>query len=133
MIRAAVLGALLAAASSTLHAQAGREEFREAARTCRYAAPAEQRTCMAFELCKTNRDPQRCEQRYFVNMERRDLVLEACKGKQGTVLNNCMRDGYKTLGTAPRLEACDGLLGAPLRDCVREEYRNLPPPPPKRG
>jgi len=127
MRRAAALGALLLAASAALHAQAGREEFREAARTCRYAAPAEQRTCMAFELCKVNRDPGRCEQRYFVNMQRRDLVLEACKGKQGTVLRNCMRDEYKTLGDAPRLEACSGLMGAPLRDCVREEYRKLPP------
>jgi hypothetical protein len=120
-------GALLLAAATTLHAQAGREQFREAARTCRYAQPAEQRTCMAFELCKAKRDPTSCERRYFVNMERRDQVLGACKGKQGKVLRNCMRDEYKTLGDAPKLPACDGLLGTALRECVREEFRKLPP------
>jgi hypothetical protein len=129
MIRRALLGALLLAAASALHAQAGREQFREAARTCRYAQPAEQRTCMAFELCKANREPARCAQRYFINMERRDLVLEACKGKQGAVLRNCMRDEYKSLDDAPKLDACSGLLGGLLRDCVREEYRKLAPAP----
>jgi len=127
MRRAALLGALLLAAPSLLHAQAGREQFREAARTCRYAPAAEQRMCMAFELCKAKRDPSACEQRYFVTMERRDVVNAACKGKQGTVLQNCMRDEYKTMGDAPKLEACGGLLGTELRECVREEYRKLPP------
>ena len=133
MRRAAVLGALLlTAAPSLLQAQAGREEFREAARTCRYAPAAEQRTCMAFELCKAKRDPSACEQRYYVTMERRDVVNAACTGKQGTVLRNCMREEYKTLGDAPRLEACTGLLGTELRECVHEEYRKLPPPRPSR-
>jgi hypothetical protein len=129
----ALLGLALLAAATTLQAQsrteAGREQFREAARTCRYAPPAEQRVCMAFELCKAGRDPAQCEQRYFINMERRDLVLAACKGKQGTVLNNCMRDEYKKLGTAPRLDACSGMTGAPLLECVREEYRMRVPAP----
>jgi hypothetical protein len=125
---AVLLGALLLAAPALVHAQAGREQFREAARTCRYAQPAEQRTCMAFELCKAKQDPAPCEQRYFVNMQRRDLVLEACKGKQGTVLRNCMRDEYKTMGDPPKLPACDGLLGTDLRECVRVEYQKLAPP-----
>ena len=130
MRRVAVLAALLLAVPAAAQSPAGREEFRQAARTCRYAQPAEQRTCMAFELCKNNkRDPAACEQRYFVNMQRRDQVLEACKGKQGTALRNCMRDEYKTLGDAPRLDACTGLLGSALRDCVREEYRRLAPAP----
>ena len=129
MTRAVLLAALLLAAPAILHAQAGREQFREAARTCRYAQPSEQRTCMAFELCKAKRDPAVCEQRYFVNMERRDQVLEACKGKQGTALRNCMRDEYKTLGDAPKLESCTGLLGTALRECVRDEYRRLVPAP----
>jgi len=119
---------LLLAAPALVHAQAGREQFREAARTCRYAQPAEQRTCMAFELCKAKKDSAPCEQRYFVNMQRRDLVLEACKGKQGTVLRNCMRDEYKTMGDPPKLPACDGLLGTDLRECVRVEYQKLAPP-----
>ena len=129
MTRAALLAALLLAVPPAVHPQAGREQFREAARTCRYAQSAEQRTCMAFELCKAKRDPAPCEQRYFVNMERRDLVLDACKGKQGTALRNCMRDEYKTLGDAPKLDACAGLLGTALRECVREEYRRLAPAP----
>ncbi len=129
MKRAALLGALLLALPAALQAQAGREQFREAARTCRYAQPSEQRTCMAFELCKSKRDPAACEQRYFVNMQRRDQVLEACRGRQGKVLRNCMRDEYKTLGDAPKLEACNGLLGTALRECVRDEFRKLPPVP----
>jgi hypothetical protein len=126
---AALLCALLLGAPGALHAQAGREQFREAARTCRYAPPAEQRTCMGQELCKANRDPAHCEQRYYINMERRDMVLEACKGRQGTVLRNCMRDGYKTLNDPPKLSACDGLQGPDLLECVRVEYRKLVPGP----
>jgi hypothetical protein len=122
---APLLALALLAATSAVHAQAGREQFREAARTCRYAPAPEQRVCMARELCAKNRDPASCEKRYFVNAERRDIVLEACKGKQGTVLRNCMREEYKALDDAPKLEACGGLQGAPLHECVREEYGKL--------
>jgi len=61
MIRAALLALALLAAAPALHAQsrteAGREQFREAGRVCRYAPHAEQRACMARELCKNTRDP----------------------------------------------------------------------------
>jgi hypothetical protein len=97
---------LLLAAPAALQAQsrteAGRQQFREASRVCRYVPQAEQRTCMARELCKNTRDPAACEERYFVNAERRDLVLEACRGKQGTVLRDCMREEYKKLGPEPK-------------------------------
>ena len=96
------LSALPAALQAQSRAEAGREQFREAGRTCRYAPHAEQRACMARELCKNNRQPERCEERYFLNAERRDLVLEACKGKQGRVLRDCMRDEYKKLGPEPK-------------------------------
>jgi len=125
MTRHALLALALLSASTTLCAQAGREQFREAARTCRYVPSAEQRVCMARELCAKNRDPALCEKRYFINMERRDIVNQACKGKQGTVLRNCMREEYKTLDDAPKLEACTGMQGEPLHECVREEYRKL--------
>jgi len=98
----ALLGALLLAASSALHAQAGREAFRQAAQVCRTEPAAEQRNCMARELCRNNRDPASCEKRYFINAERRDKVNEACKGKQGEVLRSCMREEYKKLGPAPK-------------------------------
>jgi hypothetical protein len=113
MKRAAALGALLGAAllaagasgaqsQSKSSTEAGREQFREAARVCRYVPHAEQRACMAKELCRENRDPAKCEERYLVNAERRDKVLAACKGKQGSVLQQCMRDEYKKLGPAPK-------------------------------
>jgi hypothetical protein len=106
MMGRSLLFLLLFAAGTALHAQsrteAGREQFREASRTCRYAPHAEQRACMARELCKNTRDPSVCEDRYFVNAERRDLVLEACQGKQGTVLRDCMREEYKKLGPEPK-------------------------------
>lgn len=105
MIRQGILALALLAAAAPLLAQsrteAGRQQFREAARVCRYVPHAEQRACMARELCQNNRDPARCEERYFMNAERRDLVLAACKGKQGTVLRDCMREEYKKLGPEP--------------------------------
>ena len=105
MIRQGLLGIFLLAVAGAPLAQsaneAGRAQFREASRVCRYAPHAEQRACMARELCKANRDPLRCEERYFINAERRDLVLAACKGKQGTVLRDCMRDEYKKLPPPP--------------------------------
>jgi hypothetical protein len=106
MIRPAFLALALLAAATALQAQsrteAGRAQFREASRVCRYVPHAEQRTCMARELCKDTRDPVACEDRYFVNAGRRDLVLQACRGKQGTVLRNCMREEYKKLGPEPK-------------------------------
>jgi uncharacterized protein HemX len=105
---ALLVAALLAAAAGAAQSQskssteAGREQFREAARVCRYVPHAEQRACMAKELCRENRDPARCEERYLVNAERRDKVLAACKGKQGSVLQQCMREEYKKLGPAPK-------------------------------
>jgi hypothetical protein len=110
MMRRATLGLLASAAllGADVRAQtkssteAGREQFREAARVCRYVPHAEQRACMARELCRDNRDPASCEERYLINAERRDKVLEACKGKQGKVLQQCMREEYKKLGPAPK-------------------------------
>jgi hypothetical protein len=108
MTRSAVLAfALLAAAGAaqsqaSSRTEAGREQFREAARVCRYAPHDEQRACMARELCRENRDPAKCAERYMINAERRDKVLEACKGKQGAVLRDCMRAEYKKLGPAPK-------------------------------
>jgi flagellar motility protein MotE (MotC chaperone) len=107
MRRAFVALALASAAATTMaqtpaRTQAGREQFREAARVCRYVPHAEQRACMAKELCRENRDPAKCEERYMINAERRDKVLEACKGKQGEVLRSCMRAEYKKLGPAPK-------------------------------
>lgn len=106
MILRALLALALLAPAAALQAQsrteAGRAQFREASRVCRYVPHAEQRACMARELCMNNRDPAACEERYFVNAERRDIVLEACRGKQGTVLRDCMREEYKKLGPEPK-------------------------------
>ena len=108
IVTAALACAALLAAAGAAPAQtkpgteAGRAQFREAARVCRYVPHAEQRGCMAKELCRENRDPGRCEERYMINAERRDKVLEACKGKQGKVLQQCMREEYKKLGPAPK-------------------------------
>ena len=106
MMRRALLATVLLAAAGAVYAQsrteAGRAQFREAARVCRYVPHAEQRACMARELCQNNRDPSACEERYFVNAERRDIALEACRGKQGTVLRDCMREEYKKIGPDPK-------------------------------
>ncbi|MGH8720830.1 MAG: hypothetical protein ACREU4_02520, partial [Burkholderiales bacterium] len=68
MMQRIFLALALLAAATTLPAQsrteAGRAQFREASRVCRYVPHAEQRACMARELCKANRDPSACEERY---------------------------------------------------------------------
>ena len=119
------LGALLLCASFGLQAQAGtridcsqaadpkaceqRQRLREqreqklrdmhknAAEVCKTRPSAEQRDCMRSEMCREARDPARCEENAMKNAERRDKVLEACKGKQGTLLRQCMREEYKKL------------------------------------
>jgi len=119
------LGALLLCASFGLQAQAGtrpdcsqaadpkaceeRQRLREertrkqrdmhqnAAAVCKTRPSAEQGECMRIEMCRQARDPARCEENAKKNAERRDKVLAACKGKQGQVLQQCMREEYKKL------------------------------------
>ena len=45
---------------------------------------------------------RRAGYRALINAERRDKVLEACKGRQGEALRSCMRAEYKKLGPAPK-------------------------------
>jgi hypothetical protein len=119
------LGALLLCASFGLQAQAGkrpdcsqaadpkacerrqllreqraqklRDMHKNAAQVCKTRPSAEQRECMRTEMCRESRDPARCEDNAKKNAERRDIVLEACKGKQGAVLRQCLREEYKKL------------------------------------
>ena len=120
-----VFGALLLCASFGLQAQAGkridcsraadpkaceqRQQLREeraqklrdmhknAAEVCKTRPSAEQRECMRVQMCQTANDPARCEENARKNAERRDIVLAACKGKQGAVLRQCLREEYKKL------------------------------------
>ena len=74
-----------------------RDMHKNAASICKTRPSAEQRECMQTEMCREARDPARCEENAQKNAERRDKVLQACKGKQGTVLQQCMREEYKKL------------------------------------
>jgi hypothetical protein len=78
-------------------AQKLRDMHKNAAEVCKTRPSAEQRACMHTEMCREARDPARCEDNARNNAERRDIVLEACKGKQGAVLRQCMREEYKKL------------------------------------
>ena len=78
-------------------AQRQRDMHKNAAAICKTRPSAEQRECMQTEMCREARDPARCEENARKNAERRDKVLEACKGRQGKVLQQCMRDEYKKL------------------------------------
>jgi hypothetical protein len=78
-------------------AQRRRDMFKNSAQICKTRPAAEQRDCMRTEMCREARDPARCEEYAKKNAERRDKVLEACKGKQGAVLRQCMREEYKKL------------------------------------
>ena len=79
-----------------------RDMHRRAAEVCKTRPAPEQRECMQSEMCREAKDPARCEENARRNAERRDKVLEACKGKQGKVLQQCMREEYKKLGPAPK-------------------------------
>lgn len=74
-----------------------RDMHRRAAEVCKTRPSPEQRECMQTEMCREAKDPARCEENARKNAERRDKVLEACKGKQGKVLQQCMREEYKKL------------------------------------
>ena len=74
-----------------------RDMHRRAAEVCKTRPAPEQRECMQTEMCREAKDPARCEENARKNAERRDKVLEACKGKQGKVLQQCMREEYKKL------------------------------------
>jgi hypothetical protein len=74
-----------------------RDLHRRAAEVCKIRPAQEQRECMQTEMCREARDPARCEENARRNAERRDKVLEACKGRQGKVLQQCMREEYKKL------------------------------------
>ena len=78
-------------------AQKLRDMHKNAAAICKTRPSAEQRECMQTEMCREARDPARCEENAQKNAERRDKVLQACKGKQGKVLQQCMREEYKKL------------------------------------
>ena len=78
-------------------AQKLRDMHKNAAEVCKTRPSAEQRACMHTEMCREARDPARCEDNARKNAERRDIVLQACKGKQGAVLRQCMREEYKKL------------------------------------
>jgi hypothetical protein len=79
-----------------------RDMHRRSAEVCKTRPSPEQRECMQTEMCREARDPARCEENARRNAERRDKVLEACKGKQGKVLQQCLREEYKKLGPAPK-------------------------------
>jgi hypothetical protein len=74
-----------------------RDMHRRAAEVCKTRPSPEQRECMQTEMCREAKDPARCEENARKNAERRDKVLEACKGKQGKVLQKCMHEEYKKL------------------------------------
>ncbi len=74
-----------------------RDMHKNAAEVCKTRPAAEQRDCMRVQMCQQSKDPARCEDNARKNAERRDLVLEACKDKQGPVLRQCLREEYKKL------------------------------------
>ena len=78
-------------------AQKLRDMHKNAAAICKTRPSAEQRECMRQQMCQQAKDPERCEENAKKNAERRDKVLETCKGKQGKVLQQCLREEYKKL------------------------------------
>jgi hypothetical protein len=46
-------------------------------------------------MCKQSADPAKCEARAKEHAARRAKVAEACKGKQGEDLKNCVNEQHK--------------------------------------
>jgi Spy/CpxP family protein refolding chaperone len=80
-----------------------RQKFRDAAKRAREACAgkegAERRECLAQHRCAQARDPAQCmarakerAERHKARAERREKAREACKGKEGEALRDCLRE-----------------------------------------
>jgi len=119
-----ILGAVLLAASTALHAQAPQ------------GGPAAKQRAQRFD-CSKAKDPKACEERLAKAKAARDKARQACEGKQGDERRACMqkevcaqaKDPAQCEARAKELaarreqvrEACKGKQGEELRSCVREQ------------
>ena len=106
-----LLGALLFAASTVLHAHTPpseerrakmREAMKQAHQACEGRQGNERRDCLRAQLCAQAKDPAKCEarakQRVALRekrMEARQKAAEACTGKRDEELKSCLREQHR--------------------------------------
>ena len=98
-VLSSLIGALLAAAAASLHAQApGADEAREklraeraqAEKACQGQQGAQHRDCMLREMCAQQKDPKACEERVAKMKDAARSARAACEGKRGAEHDECM-------------------------------------------
>src|SRR5678815_1336982 len=98
----------------------------------------DRRACMMEQFCAKSQDPAKCQarakehgQRMQKHAEERQKMHEACNGKRGDDLANCIKGQRQQMKTA-RLEmrqkaheACNGKRGDDLGKCLRDQREKL--------
>jgi hypothetical protein len=124
-------GAALLAASTALHAQAERQDFKDARakalKACEATPTAEQRACFRRELCAQSKDPQACQER-FARADRASAAhakaAKACEGKYGGERADCLR--RETCAQAKDPAQCEARIkeAAAKRERIREACKD---------
>lgn len=113
-----------------------REQMRTAFEACK--GNSDQRACMTEQMCAKAQDPAQCrtsakERQAFRNqrMDERQKMHEACNGKRGDELANCLI-GQRQAFAQQRIEerqkaheACGGKRGEELTKCLGEQRGKL--------
>ena len=113
-----------------------REGFKAAHEACK--DKPDRRACMTEQICSKSSDPKKCFEhakahgdRRAKHTEARQKMHEACNGKRGEDLANCMKTQHKEKH-AQRLEmrqkaheACNGKRGDELGTCLRDQREKL--------
>ena len=109
-----------------------REAMRAAYEACK--DKPDRRACMTEQMCAKAQDPAKCQaqakargEKMQQRVEARQKMHEACSGKRGEDLANCMK-GQRQAMMQQRMEerqkaheACNGRRGDELMNCLREQ------------
>jgi hypothetical protein len=113
-----------------------RENMKAAYEACK--DQPNRRACMTDRFCAKSQDPAKCQarakehgQRMQKHAEERQKMHEACNGKRGDDLANCIK-AQRQMKHAQRLEmrqkaheACNGKRGDELSTCLRDQREKL--------
>ena len=109
-----------------------REAMKAAYEACK--DKPDRRACMTEQMCAKAQDPAKCQaqakargEQMQQRIEARQKMHEACSGKRGEELTNCMK-GQRQAMMQQRMEerqkaheACSGKRGEELMNCLREQ------------
>ena len=117
-----------------------RQQFKERITAAREACKSatDQRACMTQQFCSKSENPAKCmefakkrSEHMQQRAEQRQKMHEACNGKRGDDLANCIK-AQRQMKHAQRLEmrqraheACNGKRGDELSTCLRDQREKL--------